>query len=105
MPTSFQPVMRYLEQVVEQRLIPGAVIRIEQRGGLGWRLWEPGCFGGDRASTAAFGHTGFTGTSPWIDPPRDLVVVLLTNAVHYGRTGNIIPIRRRAHELVYEGLG
>jgi CubicO group peptidase (beta-lactamase class C family) len=30
----------------------------------------------------AFGHTGFTGTSIWIDPELDLVVVLLTNRVH-----------------------
>jgi len=30
----------------------------------------------------AFGHTGFTGTSLWIDPSRELFVVLLTNRVH-----------------------
>jgi len=33
-------------------------------------------------STRAFGHTGFTGTSIWIDPTRDLFVVLLTNRVN-----------------------
>ncbi len=32
-----------------------------------------------------FGHTGFTGTCVWADPTRDLCVVLLTNAVYYGR--------------------
>ena len=33
-------------------------------------------------SPAAFGHTGFTGTSVWIDPPNDRIYVLLTNRVH-----------------------
>jgi CubicO group peptidase (beta-lactamase class C family) len=37
-------------------------------------------------SAQTFGHTGFTGTSLWADPARDLSVVLLTNAVHYGRS-------------------
>jgi CubicO group peptidase (beta-lactamase class C family) len=40
---------------------------------------------GDLWSPRAFGHTGFTGTSLWLDPDRDLWVVLLTNAVHMGR--------------------
>ncbi len=49
--------------------------------GLGWALrgWP---FVGTRASPAAFGHTGFTGTSLVVDPQRDLVIVLLTNRVH-----------------------
>ncbi len=57
------------------------------RRGLGWALKttdENSC--GARMSRAAFGHTGFTGTSVWADPQRDLVVVFLTNAVHFGRT-------------------
>jgi CubicO group peptidase (beta-lactamase class C family) len=33
-------------------------------------------------SPQAFGHTGFTGTSIWIDPGQDLFVILLTNRVH-----------------------
>jgi len=39
-------------------------------------------------STRAFGHTGFTGTSLWCDPERDVFVVCLTNAVHPSRNGN-----------------
>ncbi len=38
--------------------------------------------GGSRTSPAAFGHTGFTGTSLWIDPENRLFVILLTNRVH-----------------------
>jgi serine-type D-Ala-D-Ala carboxypeptidase len=37
---------------------------------------------GELLSPAAFGHTGFTGTSIWIDPELDVVAVLLTNATH-----------------------
>ncbi|MDB5042006.1 MAG: penicillin-binding protein, partial [Candidatus Eremiobacteraeota bacterium] len=41
---------------------------------------------GTQMTPNAFGHTGFTGTSIWVDPERDVNVVLLTNAVHYGRS-------------------
>jgi CubicO group peptidase (beta-lactamase class C family) len=57
------------------------------RRGLGWALKtsdDNSC--GAMMSPATFGHTGFTGTSIWADPSRDLNVVLLTNAVHYGRS-------------------
>ena len=57
------------------------------RRGLGWALKtsaDNSC--GARMSSASFGHTGFTGTCVWVDPARDLNVVLLTNAVHHGRT-------------------
>jgi CubicO group peptidase (beta-lactamase class C family) len=56
------------------------------RRGLGWALKtsdENSC--GALMSPATFGHTGFTGTCIWVDPLRDLNVVVLTNAVHYGR--------------------
>jgi CubicO group peptidase (beta-lactamase class C family) len=39
-------------------------------------------------STRAFGHTGFTGTSLWVDPDRDMFVIVLTNAVHECRDGS-----------------
>jgi len=51
--------------------------------GLGWLLRSrTGSSCGDFFSAASFGHTGFTGTSIWIDPEQDLFVVLLTNRVH-----------------------
>ena len=43
---------------------------------------------GTRLSPRAIGHTGFTGTSLWIDPAQDLYVVLLTNRVHPARDNN-----------------
>ncbi|MDQ2859113.1 MAG: beta-lactamase family protein [Candidatus Eremiobacteraeota bacterium] len=56
------------------------------RRGLGWALKttnENSC--GSAMSRSTFGHTGFTGTCCWADPERDLGVVLLTNAVYFGR--------------------
>jgi CubicO group peptidase (beta-lactamase class C family) len=51
--------------------------------GLGWRLpTDAEDDHGRPLSRRAYGHTGFTGTSLWIDPDRDLVIVLLTNRVH-----------------------
>jgi CubicO group peptidase (beta-lactamase class C family) len=57
------------------------------RRGLGWALKtsdENSC--GALMSSNTFGHTGFTGTSIWVDPDRDVSVVVLTNNVHHGRT-------------------
>ncbi len=56
------------------------------RRGLGWALKtsdENSC--GAAFSRESFGHTGFVGTCVWVDPKRDLIGVLLTNAVYYGR--------------------
>ena len=49
---------------------------------LGWDTQAAGSSCGNRFSPASYGHTGFTGTSLWIDPERNLFVVLLSNRVH-----------------------
>jgi hypothetical protein len=49
---------------------------------LGWDTPEGRSSAGDYFTSSAFGHTGYTGTSLWIDPELDLWVVLLTNRVH-----------------------
>jgi CubicO group peptidase (beta-lactamase class C family) len=51
----------------------------------GWDTPSPGSSAGRYFSPRSFGHTGFTGTSMWIDPQKDLYVVLLTNAVNPSR--------------------
>ena len=52
---------------------------------------EPGySAGGALVSARSFGHTGFTGTSPWMDRERELYVILLTNRVHPTRENNKI---------------
>lgn len=56
------------------------------RKGLGFMLWSPHPETSSHPlSREAFGHLGFTGTSLWIDPARELVVACLTNRVYFGR--------------------
>ena len=52
---------------------------------LGWDTPSSGSSAGSRLSPQSFGHTGFTGTSLWIDPTRRLVIVLLSNRVNPSR--------------------
>jgi CubicO group peptidase (beta-lactamase class C family) len=56
------------------------------RRGLGFALWSPDPASASNPLNAkSFGHTGFTGTSLFIDPTRELVIACLTNRVYYGR--------------------
>ena len=72
---------------------------------LGWDTMLVTSSCGRSLSPAAFGHTGFTGTSLWIDPAQDLYVVLLTNRVHPTRTNEaILPVRPAVHDAVVRAL-
>jgi CubicO group peptidase (beta-lactamase class C family) len=75
---------------------------LAQARGIGWQLASsPECSAGTALSPRAYGHTGFTGTSLWIDPLRGLSMALLTNRVHPGhRSTDLHPLRRRFHQLV-----
>jgi beta-N-acetylhexosaminidase len=67
---------------------------------LGWEAAPGSGRIAEALSHRAFGHTGFTGTSLWIDPDRDLFVVLLTNRVNPTREGSgIQALRRQLHAL------
>ena len=57
---------------------------------LGWDTMLPTSSCGTRWSASAIGHTGFTGTSLWLDPERDRYAVLLTNRVHPSRDNDRI---------------
>ncbi len=60
---------------------------------------------GTLLSRRSFGHTGYTGTSIWMDPTRDLFVILLTNRVNPTRTNTTISrVRPRVADLVVEAL-
>ena len=76
------------------------------RLGLGWMLKsQQDSSAGDRFSADAYGHTGFTGTSLWIDPARQLVCAVLTNRVYWGRQPEGIHAFRRAfHDMVAEAV-
>lgn len=61
---------------------------------LGWDTPSDRSSAGTRLGPRSFGHTGFTGTSLWVDPDRELVVVLLTNRVNPTRdNGRLGPLR------------
>jgi len=72
------------------RIVADSTVKLFTRRAAGTRAlgWDT-CSGhgscGEYLSPNAYGHTGFTGTSLWIDPDREMFVVLLTNRVHAAR--------------------
>lgn len=87
-----------------------AVLKTSQRNfteslnlnrGLGWQLVDEASSPlGYFLSPKSYGHTGFTGTSFWIDPELELGVILLTNRVHISREVNMNRVRRLFHNVV-----
>lgn len=74
---------------------------LEQDRGLGWQLASsPGCSAGPTLAPSAFGHTGFTGPSIWVDPVRGSALGLLCHRHHPAhREVDLHPLRRRFHTL------
>ena len=72
---------------------------------LGWDTMLPTSSCGTRMSQRAFGHTGSTGTTLWIDADRGVYVVLLTNRVHPNADNDaIFRVRPAVHDAVMDGL-
>lgn len=60
---------------------------------------------GDYFTKGSFGHTGFTGTSMWVDPNRRIAIIFLSNRVHPTRDrGGIVQVRKDFHNAVMEAL-
>jgi len=93
------------ESLVRESTREQAVTDGERRG-LGWMLKShENSSAGDAFSPDSFGHTGFTGTSLWIDPHARLVVALMTNSVYVGRAHmQTHPLRRTVNTILAEGL-
>ncbi|MGA2845081.1 MAG: serine hydrolase, partial [Candidatus Acidiferrales bacterium] len=73
---------------------------------LGWDVVTQPSSSGHYFSPGSFGHTGFTGTSLWIDPERGLFVVLLTNRVNPTRANEQIrQLRPAVHDAILQSLG
>lgn len=79
--------------------------QIEDRG-LGWMLRSPqGSSSGSLFSENSYGHTGFVGNSVWVDPARQLICVVLTNRVFFGRNPDaIIKFRPKFHDALINAL-
>jgi CubicO group peptidase (beta-lactamase class C family) len=88
-----------IARFIQKSAVPGS------SRALGWDTMLPTSSCGTRLSARAIGHTGFTGTSLWIDPVRDLYVVFLSNRVHPSREGDGIQATRAAlHDAVIDDL-
>jgi CubicO group peptidase (beta-lactamase class C family) len=73
--------------------------------GLGWDLSSSyASNGGDLFGPRSFGHSGYTGTSIWIDPETETIVVFLTNSVHPDDKGQIVPLRSRVANVVASAI-
>ena len=69
--------------------------------GLGWDMNTTFSVNrGDLFPLGSFGHTGFTGTSMWLDPASDMFVVFLSNRVHPDGKGDVGPLRGRVSTIV-----
>jgi len=77
----------FSDSTVQTFTLPGPGWR-----GLGWETCSGGGSCGRYLSPRAFGHTGFTGTLMWIDPERDLFVIVLTNWIHGRAQGGTAPV-------------
>jgi CubicO group peptidase (beta-lactamase class C family) len=72
---------------------------------LGWDTPSVRSSSGTRFSAESFGHLGYTGTSLWIDPVKELEVVLLSNRVHPTRRNEQIRIfRPHIHDVICREL-
>ncbi len=72
---------------------------------LGWDTPATGNSSGTRFSATSYGHTGFTGTSLWIDPQRNFFAIVLTNRVHPTRENSKLPsLRPKLHDALLESL-
>jgi len=78
---------------------------LSEARGLAWQGHRGAGSAIPEMSPRAFGHTGFTGTSLWIDPEHELVSILLTNRIHPEvREIPFNEVRKRFHSAVYEAF-
>ncbi len=78
------------------RRLPGGVQR-----GLGWDVASPFSGGQDLAfGSESYGHTGYSGTSIWIDPKRGTYLIILTSRLYPGDRGDAAPLRKHLAQIV-----
>jgi uncharacterized protein YbbC (DUF1343 family)/CubicO group peptidase (beta-lactamase class C family) len=90
---------------VEKMSTPQQPANAASLRGLGWDIDSPFASNrGELLPIGSFGHTGFTGTSLWIDPVTDTYIVLLTNAVHPRGGKSVVSLRARVADAVADSL-
>jgi uncharacterized protein YbbC (DUF1343 family)/CubicO group peptidase (beta-lactamase class C family) len=89
------------KEMVEKMTTPQQPPTAQVLRGLGWDIDSPFSSNrGDLLPVGSFGHTGFTGTSMWIDPTTRTYIILLTNAVHPRGKGSAIALRSKVATAV-----
>ena len=84
---------------------PHAVAESGAARGLGWDIATSFSTNrGDLFPLGSFGHTGFTGTSIWIDPASDSFVIFLSNRVHPDGKGDVASLRGRVASIVASSI-
>jgi len=77
-----------------------STVRVMERG-YGFDVHSPySNLRGDLLGPNSFGHSGYTGTSLWIDPDQELIIILLTNRVHPTDTTSVVPLRSKVSNVV-----
>ncbi|HMQ04264.1 MAG TPA: DUF1343 domain-containing protein [Pyrinomonadaceae bacterium] len=92
-------------QTVAKMTQPYVVAEDGSARGLGWDMNTSfSANRGDLFPLGSFGHTGFTGTSIWIDPTSETFVVFLSNRVHPDGKGDVTPLRSRVATVVASAI-
>jgi uncharacterized protein YbbC (DUF1343 family)/CubicO group peptidase (beta-lactamase class C family) len=90
---------------VEKMTTPQTPANAPSVRGFGWDIDSPFASNrGELLPVGSFGHTGFTGTSLWIDPVTHTYIILLTNAVHPHVGKSVVSLRSRVATAVVDGL-
>jgi uncharacterized protein YbbC (DUF1343 family)/CubicO group peptidase (beta-lactamase class C family) len=93
--------IRILAPYTVERMVSAQSLPTSQMRGIGWDInTSYSSNRGDLFPVGTFGHTGFTGTSVWLDPASETFVVLLTNRVHPNGKGDVTRLRSFVASIV-----
>ena len=93
--------VRILAPYTVERMVSAQTMPTSQMRGIGWDVnTSYSSNRGDLFPVGTFGHTGFTGTSIWLDPASDTFVLLLTNRVHPNGKGDVTRLRSAVASIV-----
>jgi len=93
--------VRILAPYTVERMVSAQTLPTSQMRGIGWDINTSFSSNrGDLFPVGTFGHTGFTGTSIWLDPASETFVVLLTNRVHPNGKGDVTRLRSFVASIV-----
>ena len=97
---------RVLAPLTVQKMTTAATPDVERNvRGMGWDIDSSFSVNrGELLPVGSFGHTGFTGTSLWIDPATGLYVIFLSNRVHPDGKGDVTPLRARVATVAAASL-